>query len=172
MKRKMMAKVLMLLGTFGAGSAQEAVFHFDFDDLDAPNTAPGYTSVVRTSIYSGGIGWGLVELDSGAGSGFGDINQSAVTVTGGDLRYSDAVEFKDAGDLFRVDLPNGDYNVTVALGVPGYNSWNKVDIQGVNYHWNSDNVNNITAPSPDNAGQSRAVLSYHNLAIALRLPSR
>jgi len=115
---------------------------FDFDDND-PNkfpylTAPGFTSVRPDTLYSEAQGYGFVA--TGALNAISD----STTVTFDPL-YRDSIECVNAGDYFRVDVPNGRYYVTVALGSPSYNRWEKVRINGVDYHW----ATNPAAPPYD-----------------------
>jgi len=110
------------------------VYKFDFDDdSNSPGrypylTAPGYTSVLPTTLYTAELGYGFVVAGELVG------HSDSLTVSSDSL-YRDAIECRAAGDYFRVDVPNGIYFVTVALGQPGYSRWEKVRINGVDYHW-------------------------------------
>ncbi|MFH1615121.1 MAG: right-handed parallel beta-helix repeat-containing protein [Planctomycetota bacterium] len=110
---------------------------FDFDDnrsgasspLYYPYlTAPGYVSVLPTTIYDPNVGYGF----SGDGT-YSPISDS--TNVGYDPLYRDAILCNLANDYFRVDVPDGLYEVTVAIGSPGYSRWVKCSINGVDYHW-------------------------------------
>lgn len=84
------------------GSAPPASFRFDFGP---GKVEPGYTLVLPTTVYSKEQGYGL---DPGS------------SVTGVDRGGPDALrgDFCTSGEpfSFSVDLPEGNYNVTVVLG--------------------------------------------------------
>jgi len=115
------------------------LFHFDFDDdyddgysTHFPYmTAPGHTSVLPTTLYDPCVGYGFVAAGTLVGGSQG-------TSISWDPVYRDAINVRTSGDYFRVDVPVGEYYVTVAAGQPGYSRWVKVKINGQEYHWASN----------------------------------
>ncbi|CAH1196790.1 fibronectin type III domain-containing protein [Paenibacillus sp. JJ-223] len=91
------------------GNAADAIFHkYDFG---SGGTADGYTAVDASAAYSAGAGYGFTDL-------------SKVTVqdrgTEDPIKSDFALLAEGAG--FKVDLPNGDYTVSLVAGDPQGNT--------------------------------------------------
>jgi hypothetical protein len=131
-----MKKALVLLMVGVMSTAAFGVQMFDFDDLDNVMTAPGYTSVTRTSLYTTAAGYGLVPWPGA--DPLSDTHQSN-WVVGGDDRLTDAVFTNNWGDYFRVDVqPGQDYEINFWAGVPGWSCWAQAVIQGTLYSFNQN----------------------------------
>lgn len=122
------AMALSLMGgaggwTNGQAAAEEAAGaasggKFDFGSETSP-VAPGYTRVAHTTIYDQTLGYGLNKT----------VNQR-------DRGTSDPLlrDFVLASDYaFMVDLPNGEYEVTIIAGDAIASNRTEVAIEGVSY---------------------------------------
>ncbi|MBR6581149.1 MAG: RICIN domain-containing protein [Ruminococcus sp.] len=87
-------------------TAQAAGGNWKFD-LGGSGAASGYTGVSAADGYNASKGYGFVNT--------GGVSNVAA---GGSGAYSDAVQFKSeaAGNVFKVDLPKGTYEVKVVTG--------------------------------------------------------
>jgi hypothetical protein len=95
-----------ILGILGQEPPPPGGHAFDFGTGTSPD-APGYTRVTETSAYSASIGFGWISV-----TGLKSNDVSAVT---DDLKR-DLVGDTTETRIFRVDLPNGTYTVTVTMG--------------------------------------------------------
>ena len=105
MKRPPLFPALLLgLGLVTSTNAQSAKTTYKFD-FGSGKVAPGYTQVLPTNVYAPAAGYGF------------DFNTTATAVsrTGKDALKDDFVT-SDKPFYFSVNLPEGNYNVTVTLG--------------------------------------------------------
>lgn len=112
-----------------AGPSQGAVsYHFDFQPVGETPEA-GYTHVDETTAYTPELGYGLnATALAGAESRFRGTGYTTDRRVRGFLKFPTT-----GGGEFVVDVPNGDYLVTVVLGDPDFASVERLTIEGVTY---------------------------------------
>lgn len=134
--------VMLFVGVLVAPEVSMAAeWKFDFGKT-TDSAVQGYMHVDNTTAYNPSVGYGIVDNDPNKDAGAS--NWSSVNLTG------NAVTNLNSNLCFRVDVPNGDYYVTVGAGNYGWDEWMKIYVNGVEYDNNSNNSNLYvldTAPS-------------------------
>lgn len=94
--------------------AEDAIYKFDFGTETSP-AETGYTKVSNLVVYDSELGYGFDEM-------IGSRDQ------GTDFHIRDFV--LASGNTFRVDVPNGDYNVLITTGAEWDNNRTSYSLQG------------------------------------------
>src|SRR4051812_32807318 len=93
---------LLLGATLAPGAPEKTEYRFDFG---FGKGAPGYIQILPTTVYTPELGYGF------------DGGSKVIAVDrGGDDPLRDDYCTSDKPFFFSVDLPEGNYNVTVTLG--------------------------------------------------------
>ncbi|MFH1614039.1 MAG: hypothetical protein ABIG61_03005 [Planctomycetota bacterium] len=105
---------------FSAAHAGE--WKFDFQPA-GETPAAGYTQVTESTIYNVGTGYGFVNQGLDKGSRYRPAYTSDTRLLG----------FVYTEGQFVLDLANGDYYVTFAIGDAQYNRCCRIEVEGVEY---------------------------------------
>ena len=121
-------------------------------DFEAPGTTPtaGYTHVDHTTVYNAGQGYGFEDVDETAQYGqdyIGHFEGETYGVSNNTLTR-DGVwwNFPWGMAWFIVDLPNGEYQITLGTGGVTYNRNHKLVVEGVTYELVGGDLSSAGAP--------------------------
>jgi hypothetical protein len=121
-------------------------------DFEAPGTFPthGYIHVDHTTVYSPALGYGFEDVNDVAQFGqdyIGHFEGETYAISNNSL-IRDCVwwNFPWGMATFNVDLPNGDYLVTMGTGGVSYNRNHKPIVEGIIYEFEGGNFSPAGAP--------------------------
>lgn len=133
-----MAKMKIVLSVVVAlmlvQGADAVLMKFDFGPSDVA-AAAGFTRVTHETVYSAAQGYGIYHHNTNFTPTSRSVNRGGVSP------YAELTTFVDMslGQRFLVDVPNGDYHVTVVAGDPGYTYYERLYINETTYGWSLAN---------------------------------
>mgnify|MGYP003959970377 CR=1 FL=1 len=141
MSKKCMVCVSLIVLLAVMCSVQAVPMRYDFEPSGTTPTA-GYTHVDETTMYSAAQGYGFEDVDETAqyGQDYIDVFTGEAYGISNNTLTMDAVSWTFPWTMtwFIVDLPNGDYQITLGNGGVTYNRTNQdIVVEGIVYDFST-----------------------------------